>query len=92
MNIRQAIRNGLGVEPAQPVKQLRWMFVCPSCGRDNGMTNSPPLRAQCISFGCDTIIEAEDNPDFVLTTVGNPTGDQKVEFVSKMLLTKIEAE
>lgn len=50
---------------AKPVKQLRWMFVCPSCGRDNGQTNRPPLRTQCISFGCYAEIEAEENPDYV---------------------------
>jgi hypothetical protein len=90
MNIAQAIKHGLS---GKPVVQLRWQFVCPSCGRDNGQTNCPPLRAMCVGSGCWTEIEAEENPEWrpsaSLTTVGKPTGDQKAEFVSKMLLTKI---
>lgn len=50
---------------AQPVVQMRWQFTCPVCGRDNGQTNRPPLRARCISFGCDTEIEATENESYV---------------------------
>jgi hypothetical protein len=62
MNIAQALKHGLS---GKPVVQLRWQFTCPSCGRDNGQTNQPPLRAQCISFGCYTEIEATENEDYV---------------------------
>jgi hypothetical protein len=96
MNIAQALKHGLS---GKPVVQLRWQFTCPSCGMDNGGTNRPPLRAMCVGSGCWTEIEAEENPEWrpsaSLTSTANctdTTGDQKAEFVSKMLLTKIEAE
>ncbi len=76
----------------KPIRQLRYQFTCPSCGRDNGMTDGAPLRTRCIGFNCWTEIEAETNP--LWTTAGTesptvPTGDQRPEFVSKMLLTTV---
>jgi hypothetical protein len=62
LTITDAIKHGLS---GKPVVQLRWQFVCPSCGRDNGQTNRPPLRAMCVGSGCWTEIEAEENPDYV---------------------------
>lgn len=43
------------------VKQLRYQFTCPSCGRDNGMDNMP-FSIKCIGFNCFAEIEATDNP------------------------------
>jgi hypothetical protein len=87
MNIVSAIKTAM--------KPLPWLYKCSECGEEWASGGYPRTW-----FCCGEPQEAKDNPDYVrqpasLTSTANSTattGDQRPAFVSKMLLTKIEAE